>query len=108
MTLLITDGFPRGLGYLEIDHSQAGGPAPIGLPPHFETHTYTCSHCQRVVVMNPKRTRERYKCRGCNHHVCDDCEAERVLHGAPCKTFAQKADEAMERAVRQATPTILP
>ena len=92
MTLLITDGQPRGLGYLEIDHRASDAPPP-GVQRHFEADTYTCSHCQRVVVMNPMRKRERYKCNGCSHHICDDCAALRAT-GAPCKTWAQVVDEA--------------
>jgi len=104
--LIITDGLPRGLGYLEIDQRNVEAPLPPGTRRHFEAETYTCSHCQYVVVMNPDRVRERYKCKGCNHHVCDDCAAERVA-GKPCKTFWQQADEAMEQAQRQTASTII-
>ena len=104
--LILTDNEPRGLGYLEID--QRATPLPVGATRYFEADTYTCSHCQRVVILNPQRTRERYKCAGCAHHICDDCAAERVA-GAPCRTFAQKIDEAMERDLRQpASPLIMP
>ena len=106
MTAIITGG-PRGLGYVVIDHRAVDAPLPEGVPRYFEGDTYTCSHCQRVVVMNPRRTRERYRCGGCNHHICDDCEAQRFA-GAPCRTFAQLADEARERALRQSAPIILP
>ena len=110
MTLLITDGLPRGLGYVEVDH-RALDNAPPGLPRHFEADTYTCSHCQRVVILNPSRVRERYKCRGCNHHVCDDCAAKRVA-GEPCVTFAQVVDKVLEQAERGLrqpdSPIILP
>ena len=80
-------------GYLEVDNRPAGGQ-------HFEADTYTCSHCQTVVILNPSRTRERYKCSGCSHHVCDNCAAKRVA-GEPCKTYAQYVDERLEQAVRQ-------
>jgi hypothetical protein len=106
--LLITDGLPRGLGYVEVDHrATPGNLIPAGLPRHFEADTYTCTHCQRVVVLNPLRKRERYKCGGCNHHICDDCAAARV-NGAACKTWAQVVDEIAERAIRQldTAPTI--
>lgn len=96
--LVITDGLPRGLGYLEVDH-RATEPPP-GLPRYFEADTYTCTHCSRVVVLNPNRVRERYKCRGCNHHICDDCAALRVA-GAPCRTIDQMIDEAREVAARE-------
>lgn len=83
--LIITDNLPRGLGYLEVDNRPAG-------QQHFEADTYTCTHCNRVVVMNPNRVRERYKCRGCSHHICDPCAAERIA-GVACKTMNQRIDE---------------
>jgi hypothetical protein len=91
---LKTNGLPSGLGYLELDH-RASPEAPNGLPRYFEADTYTCTHCSAVVILNPNRLRERYKCRGCNHHICDNCEAERIA-GGPCRTMAQKIDEYME------------
>lgn len=94
MTLIITDNQPRGLGYLELDHRAANN-APEGLPQYFEADTYTCTHCHRVVIMNPNRTRERYKCKGCSHHICDDCAAKRIA-GESCRTMNQKIDEYME------------
>lgn len=103
-----SDRGPQGLGYLLLDNRNA--PMP-GVPlPHFEADTYTCSHCQTVVVMNPLRTRERYKCRGCSHHICDPCAAKRA-EGAACKTWAQHVDQVLAQAERQAeatSPLILP
>lgn len=93
--LVITDGLPRGLGYLEIDHRAAGNP-PEGLPTHFEADTYTCTHCSAVVVMNPARKRERYKCFGCSHHICDPCAAESVA-GVPCLTMQHKYELHLEQ-----------
>ena len=100
---------PSGFGYLEIDNRPAGFRLA-------EFDTYTCTHCGVVVVMNQARTRDRYKCRGCNHHICDPCAAERAA-GAPCVTLAQRFDEwrreserYMARAEGQAEPStvILP
>ena len=98
--LIIADGQPRGLGYIEVDHRNAAAPPP-GVARYFEADTYTCSHCNRVVILNPQRTRERYKCAGCSHHICDDCAAERVA-GKACRTFDQRATESLEQAARQA------
>jgi hypothetical protein len=50
-------------------------------------------------VMNPERKRERYKCRGCNHHICDDCAAQRVA-GGPCRTMQQRYDEDMNQLAK--------
>ena len=43
-----------------------------------ELTTLTCAHCNRVVVLNPERTRERSHCWRCNAYVCDSvgCNAE--------------------------------
>lgn len=81
--LILTE--PTNLGYYQVDNRAAGHGV-------FEADTYTCTHCQRVVVMNPERKRERYKCRGCSHLICDPCAVLRTA-GAPCKTFIQYADE---------------
>ena len=100
MTLLITDAVPRGLGYLEVDQRNVPEALPPGVQRYMEADTYTCSHCQFVVILNPARTRERYKCKGCNHHICDKCTAARVA-GGPCRTMTQVIDEKLERALRQ-------
>lgn len=109
MPMIITDGLPRGLGYLEVDQRAVDTPLPPGVQRHFEADTYTCTHCSAVVVMNPLRKRERYKCKSCNHHICDNCAAEMVAGGL-CKTMAQKFEEYMERVTRQPEPSsiILP
>jgi hypothetical protein len=90
-------------GYLMIDHRASYMPVPDevmlkdGLPAGsgkglFEAPTYTCSHCQYVVVINPKRTRERAYCRGCDSYICDGCGVLKK-NGAPCKTYMQFIDE---------------
>lgn len=94
--LVITDGLPRGLGVVALDNRASGGRL-------FEADTYTCTHCNRVVVLNPERKRDRYKCRGCSHHICDECAAERMA-GGECLTFTQRADRILEKLTRaQAT-----
>ena len=87
--IMVKDGLPIGSGQ--------------GL---FETPTYTCSHCQYVVVMNPQRTREREYCRGCDSYICDGCGLLKK-QGTPCKTFAQIIDEHLTAAER-GTSLILP
>lgn len=89
-------------GYLLIDHRNSPGvPDDIavatGLPIGagqlmFEAPTYTCKHCQRIVVMNPDRKRERAYCRGCDHLICDPCGAERA-RTLKCRTFEQVIDQ---------------
>jgi hypothetical protein len=104
MTLLIADGLPRGLGYVEID--QRASDLPPGTNKHFEADTYTCRHCEAVVILNPARRRERYKCNGCSHHLCDTCGAARAA-GATCRTYAQFIDQLRERDARQPQPDII-
>lgn len=89
-------------GYLLIDHRNSPGVPdaiavaaglPIGAGQHvFEAPTYTCKHCQRIVVMNPDRKRERAYCRGCDHLICDPCGAERA-RTLQCRTFEQVIDQ---------------
>lgn len=103
-------------GYLLIDHSQTIGLTDAevqkaGLPSGagqglFEAATYTCSHCQAVVVIEPKRTRERAYCRSCDHLICDGCGVLRA-NGAKCKTFKQVIDEMLEQAERQAGSSLI-
>lgn len=73
--IVIASGLPQGAG--------------VGL---FEAPSYTCKHCQRVVIMNPNRTRERTYCRGCDHLICDECAAVKAKT-LTCRTFEQVIDE---------------
>ena len=96
--IVVTDA-PKGLGYLQIDHRWIHGHPPEGMPALFECDTYTCRHCERIVVMNPKRVRVRYKCLDCNHHICDECAAA-AYAGKDCKPYRQMVAEHMERMVK--------
>lgn len=89
-------------GYFMLDHraaasvpdslvKAAGLPAGAGIG-LFEAPTFTCRHCQRVVVMNPNRTRERHYCRGCDHLICDNCAAVKAAT-QECRTFDQLVDK---------------
>lgn len=95
--------------YLMIDHRHAA-PVPddvvrrAGLPVGAgrgltEIPTYTCRHCQRQVIVNPDRKRERVWCRACDSYLCDTCAAHRAQTGE-CKTFDQVADEYLARHER--------
>jgi hypothetical protein len=87
----------RHEGYLLIDHRAGAGlgeGAGLGHGALFESATITCRHCQRVVVLNPDRTRARGYCPKCDHYICDGCEAVRVASGGACKTFEQVIEEA--------------
>jgi len=72
-------------GYVMLDHRESPGVTceeawrtgnaiiPIGGGAKLEAATFTCSKCQKVIVKNPGRMRERAYCRKCDHDVCDEC-----------------------------------
>lgn len=72
-------------GYLLIDHRNAPGVTPargvdapaVAAGATFESATITCSHCHRIVILNPDRSRERHHCFKCDHYICDTCAAAR-------------------------------
>ena len=67
----------------------------------YESATYTCSHCHAVVIIEPKRTRERGFCRNCNSRICDGCNAVKA-QTLTCKSMQRIIDETLEAAVKQA------
>lgn len=67
----------------------------------YESATYTCSHCNRVVVIEPKRTRERGYCRKCSQRICDPCN-ELKAKNFECITVKEIIDHVQESAERQA------
>lgn len=71
-------------GWLYCDNRLSGGEL-------IEAATITCSHCQRQIIRNPARTRERAWCSSCDHTICDPCNAIRLAVG--CRTFKQIMDE---------------
>lgn len=102
-------------GYFLMDHRNSPGiPDGIvvaeGLIPGagkgvFESATFTCSHCQVVVVLNPDRSRDRGYCRKCDHYVCDNCETARVASGGACFPFSSRAAQMLETADKLRTTT---
>ncbi len=97
-------------GYLLLDHRNSPGitpeqaamagrdTIPVGRGRMAELPAVNCSHCERLVVMNPGRQRDRAYCPKCDRYVCDFCEAERVKTGI-CKPFKQVIDEFIDNAV---------
>lgn len=76
-------------GVMFVDHRASPGLTPeqaikFGYHPSqvaegkvFEAATLTCNHCQRTLVKNPLRVRERAHCLQCNRYICDWCDAQR-------------------------------
>lgn len=59
-----------GKGYFLHTESYDGPDQPFAKGME-EMHTLTCCHCNRVVILNPHRVRERHWCFKCDHYVCD-------------------------------------
>lgn len=74
----------------------AAGYAPGSGRGLYESATYTCSHCNYVVVIEPKRTRERGYCRKCDQRICDPCAliASKTFECLPMKKLADDVQEA--------------
>lgn len=79
----------RHEGYLLIDHTDSPGAGPIPGGQKFEAATVTCSHCCRVVILNPNRVRARSYCAKCDHYICDD-----PICNAGCNPIAKQLDDA--------------
>lgn len=95
-------------GFFEIDHSNSPGLRPedvahipgavaVGEGEKFERDIKQCTHCQRTVVLEPLRTRDRGYCPKCDHYICDGCETIRVKTGA-CVPALKLLDLAQEHA----------
>jgi hypothetical protein len=102
-------------GYMLIDHSMspgisdevavaAGLPAGVGRL-KFESATFTCSHCEVIVVLNPDRSRARGYCSRCDHYICDSCTYKKEVLGEPCYPFKAQAYDAINKAIQESTYT---
>lgn len=91
-------------GFFEIDHRDSPGVTAadlVGIPgaiavgagQHLERDVKQCSHCQRMVVLEPARVRARAVCPGCYSYICDGCETIRAVAGQ-CVPFKAVLDEA--------------
>lgn len=89
----------RHEGYLLIDHSSSPGTAGVGEGQVFEAATLTCAHCQRVLLVNPDRTRTRCYCAPCDHYICDPCGAVAAT-SLTHRPFAAVVDHALAHIVR--------
>jgi hypothetical protein len=68
----------------------------------YESATYTCSHCNAIVIIEPKRTRERGFCRGCGQRICDACNVIRA-QTMECASFIAKISEMQEHDLKVGT-----
>ena len=81
-----------GKSYLLIDNRASGGELK-------EYATLTCAHCQKIVVMNPDRKRERGYCQNCHAYVCDN---------AGCRVNCTPIEQCIELAQKYPGLPILP
>jgi len=92
-------------GYLIIDHSNSPGINPNDIPDKlrnstlavkegqkFEADTKICSHCERGIILNPGRVRDRAICFYCHHYICDECDRIMKISGK-CVPMKKIVDE---------------
>jgi phage terminase large subunit GpA-like protein len=110
------ESLKRHEGYMFIDNRNSPGiddetmikfGYPVGAGKGvYESATYTCSHCNAIVIIEPKRTRERGFCLGCGQRICDACNLIRA-QTMECRTMKQIIEELQELDVKQDNSTIL-
>ena len=83
----------------EIPHA-AGGQV-------YESATVTCSHCQRVVILNPDRTRARTWCAKCDRYICDLC-AVAMKQTLECRNIRRVLDDLQNAAERGESVVLVP
>lgn len=102
-------------GYLLIDHRNSPGlsaadqaaidlacqgASPVDLRGGrvHEAPTFTCSHCQTIVILNPLRTRDRQWCHTCDRYLCDACGLTYKLSGGTCRSFLDVINRLQDQA----------
>lgn len=65
-----------------------------------ESALVECHSCQRDIVLNPLRTRERAWCRKHDAYLCDECNARRAASGGECIPAKQKIEALFKRISR--------
>lgn len=99
-------------GYLLIDHTDSPGisaeqaasvRSEVVVPKgkKLETPTYNCSHCERLVIMRPDRSKIRGYCRKCDRYLCDDCTLVAKVTGE-CSSFKRFTDRYLDSAAKGA------
>ncbi len=82
-------------GYYLVDNRASGGTLE-------ERPIVTCAHCQRQIVLNPGRTRDRFECPRCDKYLCDDC-AVLYRQTDDCVNFQRQLDQREKDAFRELT-----
>lgn len=96
-------------GYLLIDNRNSPGTTSdiltpgsspddvpiVGSGATYESATATCSHCHRIVIFNPQRSRPRNYCAKCDHYICDSAGCL-----VDCTPFNKLLDDLQERTLK--------
>lgn len=104
-------------GYMIIDHRNSPGVTQemfpnlpkeeiVGPGQVLEAGMICCRHCQRVLMVNPLRTRQRGYCPKCDHYICDLCESVKVQTGE-CHDIQKVYDNLQEDSARNLNLTEL-
>jgi hypothetical protein len=108
--------------YVEIDHRESPGitheeaarlgaiahcdVVAVGKGQHFKSACITCHGCEKQVILNPDRSRERHYCPTHDAYLCDDCELQRKLSGK-CISWWQRIEEAANAFLRKSTGGVI-
>lgn len=74
------------------------GPA-VGAGITFESAMSVCHCCQRDIILNPNRTRERAWCMKHDAYLCDECDSARKS-GVECVPFQQKLERFWTKLIK--------
>lgn len=90
MTFSIGTPFSRGAGYLLNNQG-------LGASQREEADVQTCSHCQRVILMQAWKDDGGF-CGRCMHPICGPCATRALTYG--CEPFLKKIEQHAERLMR--------
>lgn len=94
--------------YILIDHRNSPGITPeflkannidapaVGAGMTFESAVSVCHCCQRDIILNPNRTRERAWCMLHDAYLCDECDVARTS-GTDCVPFEKKLSQLWDK-----------
>ena len=97
--------------YLLVDHRQSPGVSteeaaatgftcmPVGRGRMYESASCQCTNCERLIVINPLRTSERFYCQKCDGYHCDQCALNTKISGV-CKPFKQLIEDLRDAIVK--------
>lgn len=87
-------------GFTQADRALRGSVLPFaGAGQKFQAATNTCSHCERVVIRNPDRTRPRGHCSKCDRFMCDPCSADFYLT-SECRCWEKRANDYLAKIMK--------